>query len=158
MKKIFLFSIFIFLIFATSVVATDRIEINTASLQQLDELTGIGPVLAQRIIDARPYSSVDDLLKVKGIGPKTLQKIKDQGLAYVTGQTQQTTQTTNPTPTSATEPTEATNRQAETTPTIVYPSGVFINEILPNPEGPDGTDEWMVPTIQLTGMANSAYL
>lgn len=62
---------------------TNGVDVNTASLAQLDTLTGIGPVYAQRIIDGRPYSSVDDLLRVSGIGPVTLQKIKNQGLAYV---------------------------------------------------------------------------
>lgn len=70
MKKILLASLFL-------------ININTASLQQLDNLQGIGPVLAQRIIDARPFSSVDDLIKVKGIGQKVLEKIKEQGLACI---------------------------------------------------------------------------
>ena len=62
---------------------TNGVDVNTASLAQLDTLTGIGPVYAPRIIEGRPYSSVDDLLRVDGIGPITLQKIKDQGLAYV---------------------------------------------------------------------------
>jgi len=49
---------------------------------------GVGPVIGQRIIDARPFSSVDDLLRVSGIGPITLQEMKDQGLVYVEGQIQ----------------------------------------------------------------------
>ncbi|MEK7540767.1 MAG: ComEA family DNA-binding protein, partial [Patescibacteria group bacterium] len=81
MKKVFIF--LVLLLFSVFVSATDKVEINTASLEQLEEITGVGPVIAQRIIDARPFSSVDDLLRVKGIGEKTLQKIKDQGLAYV---------------------------------------------------------------------------
>ena len=59
------------------------IDINTASKEDLDKLIGIGEVLAQRIINSRPFSSLDDLIKVAGIGDKTLEKIKEQGCAYV---------------------------------------------------------------------------
>ena len=55
------------------------ININTATVEQLDLLPEIGPVLAQRIVDYRneygPYTSVNDLLYVNGIGEKTLAKI-----------------------------------------------------------------------------------
>jgi DNA uptake protein ComE-like DNA-binding protein len=39
-------------------------------------IKGVGPVLAERIIAGRPYKTVDDLLKVKGIGSKKLEKIR----------------------------------------------------------------------------------
>ncbi|MDD5606607.1 MAG: helix-hairpin-helix domain-containing protein [Candidatus Pacebacteria bacterium] len=61
----------------------NSIDINNAFLQELQELTGIGPVYAQRIIDNRPFYSIYELTKVKGIGEITLQKIIDQGCAYV---------------------------------------------------------------------------
>lgn len=64
-------------------VSATGVDINAASLAQLDEIIGVGPAIGQRIIDARPFSSVDDLLRVSGIGEKTLQKIKEQGLACV---------------------------------------------------------------------------
>ena len=54
------------------------ININSASLSQLMSLPGIGQSYARRIIEGRPYSSVNELTKVKGIGPKTLEKIKNQ--------------------------------------------------------------------------------
>jgi len=56
------------------------VNINSDNQKSLERLTGVGPVLAQRIIDSRPFSSIDDLLRVSGIGSVTLQKIKDQGL------------------------------------------------------------------------------
>jgi competence ComEA-like helix-hairpin-helix protein len=59
------------------------INVNTASAEELSHIIGIGPTLAQRIINARPFSSIDDLLKVSGIGVATLQKIKEQNCAYV---------------------------------------------------------------------------
>ena len=61
---------------------TEIININTAKKQNLVKLPKIGPVTAERIIrfrdDYGPFKSIDDLLKVKGIGPKTLEKLKLQ--------------------------------------------------------------------------------
>ncbi|MBA3546245.1 MAG: helix-hairpin-helix domain-containing protein [Nannocystis sp.] len=44
------------------------VDVNRASLLELESLPGIGPVLARRIADARPFDRVDDLRRVAGIG------------------------------------------------------------------------------------------
>lgn len=54
------------------------INLNTASARDLAELPGIGPKHAEAIIAGRPYAKVDDVVKVKGIGAKTLEKIRDK--------------------------------------------------------------------------------
>ncbi len=57
------------------------VNVNTATAAELEALPGIGPVLAQRIVDHRtehgPFSSVDDLIEVSGIGEATLANIRD---------------------------------------------------------------------------------
>jgi competence protein ComEA len=60
---------------------TSKLNVNTATAPELELLPGIGPALAGRIIEDReangPFKSVDDLDRVKGIGPKTLDRIHD---------------------------------------------------------------------------------
>jgi competence protein ComEA len=55
------------------------IDINRASLEELQRLPAIGPKLSQRIVDARqlrPFRTVDELRRVPGIGPKTMEKVR----------------------------------------------------------------------------------
>jgi len=58
------------------------ININSASATELETLSGIGEVLAATIVEYReqngPFASVDDLMDVSGIGPATLEEIRDQ--------------------------------------------------------------------------------
>lgn len=64
---------------AGSTPATDLVNLNTATESQLEELPGVGPVTAQKILDWRTahgrFSAVDELLEVDGIGEKTLAQI-----------------------------------------------------------------------------------
>jgi competence protein ComEA len=55
-----------------------KININKASKEQLMSLNGIGEAYSKKIIEGRPYSSIDDLVKRRIIPQSTYEKIKDQ--------------------------------------------------------------------------------
>jgi competence protein ComEA len=58
---------------------TGPVHVNSASAEELKRLPGIGPTLAQRIIEARaarPFRSVEELRRVRGIGAKTLERLR----------------------------------------------------------------------------------
>ena len=52
------------------------VNINTSTLKELQVIKGLGPVLSSRIVEGRPFAAVDSLINIKGIGVKTLAKIK----------------------------------------------------------------------------------
>ncbi len=62
-----------------SIAGAGPLDINTATADELDGLPGIGPALAQRIIDRRetagPFRGEEDLLAVEGIGPATYEDL-----------------------------------------------------------------------------------
>ena len=62
---------------ATKLAPGTKININTADQATLEKLPDIGPVKAKAIIDGRPYKTVEDVMKVKGIKGKTFDVIKD---------------------------------------------------------------------------------
>jgi competence ComEA-like helix-hairpin-helix protein len=61
--------------------AVGRIDVNTATAAELELLPGIGPALARRIVDDRaergPFRTLDDLDRVHGIGPRTVERLRD---------------------------------------------------------------------------------
>ena len=63
--------------------AARQVDVNAASVAELERLPGVGPALARRIVEEReqhgPFYSAEDLGRVRGIGPKTYQALK----AYV---------------------------------------------------------------------------
>ena len=61
----------------------ERINVNTASLEELQRIVHIGPERAEELIRHRPYTSLDQLTRIEGLGPGRIQDIKDQGLAGV---------------------------------------------------------------------------
>ena len=62
-----------------------QVDINSASVGDLQKIKHIGPSRAQQMPGLRPFSSVDDMLRIKGIGAKRLAEIKEQGIACVPG-------------------------------------------------------------------------
>ncbi len=61
---------------------SELININDASSSQLDSLSGIGPATAQKIINGRPYGSIDELTSKKIVSQKVFDSIKDKISAY----------------------------------------------------------------------------
>lgn len=63
-------------------VTNTLININTASASELDMLPGVGPATSEKIINNRPYNSVDNLLEKKAVGTKVFNQIKDKITAF----------------------------------------------------------------------------
>ena len=62
--------------------AGEKVNINTASVEDLTTLPGVGKAYAERIVEYRekngPFKKVEDLLNVRGIGEKTFERIRDR--------------------------------------------------------------------------------
>ena len=90
MKKLVI--LFIFILFLGGVFALceeGQIDINSASVEELDEIIHVGPAVAGYIIEERPFNSLDDLVNVNYISSGYLEDIINQGLACVDEETQE---------------------------------------------------------------------
>lgn len=62
--------------------STEKVNLNTATAEQLQTLPGIGPAMAKRVLEYRAkvgkFTKVEEILNVKGFGEKRFQKIKDR--------------------------------------------------------------------------------
>lgn len=65
----------VFVPFEATPTGDGRVSINSAHAWELERLPGVGPATAARIIDGRPYLRVEDLLRVRGIGDRTLERL-----------------------------------------------------------------------------------
>jgi len=85
----FLFCFFLSVVFHVGIAnSADCVNINTAPKEELEKIIHIGPSRVEQIINLRqeaPFVSLDDLQRVRGIGPARVADIKNQGLACVGG-------------------------------------------------------------------------
>lgn len=73
----------LFLNFISASCNSGQIDINSASVEELDKIIWVGNATAQKIIALRPFNSINELTKVSGIGDIKLANITSQGLACV---------------------------------------------------------------------------
>ncbi|MFH1582326.1 MAG: lamin tail domain-containing protein [bacterium] len=102
----------------------EKIDINTAPLEDLIKIIHLGEIRATELISLRPFSSLDELSRINGISESRVEEIKDQGIAFVQVEEQ-----------------EKENLTEEIFQG--YPKNIVFNELLPSPEGPDTENEWI---------------
>lgn len=78
-----LLTVLIAVMSANFISAEEKIDINSAPLEDLVKIIHIGGARAKELISLRPFSSIDDLDRIKGIGSSRVNDIKKQGLAWV---------------------------------------------------------------------------
>jgi competence protein ComEA len=110
------------------------VDVNTADAATLATLPGVGPTIAQRIIDGRPYHSLSDLEKVKGLSHTKVQAFQDQvmfGTTKTKSKTTTTAKTSNSGGSSGSSTTRGSSysstKTTETTSTSKLAAGEKIN-------------------------------
>jgi len=68
---------------ANFILAAEKIDINTAPMEELIKIIHIKEARAKGLISLRPFSSLDDLVRINGISESRIKDIKEQGLAWV---------------------------------------------------------------------------
>lgn len=132
---------------------TDIVNLNTEDKEKLQTLTGIGPAMADRIIENRPYEKLDDLLKVSGVGPALLESFasqvtfsqvsegtKDQDVIYIGPEPG----TTTPGPDEAAISTPGELEEQDVSASVVEPEleeGDEIGEVVQTPIEEDQVDK-----------------
>ena len=118
-----------------------KVDVNSADVETLQTLPGIGSTLADRIVAGRPYKNADDLAKVKGLSKSKIDAIQDQ-IKFGTTTTKKSTtksskKTTTP-ETTATEPSTTRKSSTKSTPTTessgsktVSPTGSSSGKLAP---------------------------
>jgi competence protein ComEA len=97
-----------------------KVDVNSADVETLQTLPGIGPTLAERIVAGRPYKNADDLTKVKGLSKSKIEAIQDQiTFGHVTTTSKKSTtksskKTTTP-ETTTTEPSTTSKSSSKST-------------------------------------------
>ena len=85
MRKILLFSTLMMAmpwLWCPDVAAADKLDLNQATVEELDALPGVGPAIARRIVAFREkngaFKRIEDLMNVRGIGEKTFLRLRDR--------------------------------------------------------------------------------
>lgn len=85
MRKMFLFWILMLAVpglWCPDVTAADKLDLNHATVEELDTLPGVGPAIARRIVAFREkngaFKRIEDLMNVRGIGEKTFLRLRDR--------------------------------------------------------------------------------
>src|SRR5690349_16323882 len=81
---------------------SELVNVNTADVKTLETLPGIGPTLANRIVEGRPYKSAADLQKVQGLSKSKIDALQDK-ITFGTGTTKKTTKSSKNTSTPSEE-------------------------------------------------------